>query len=395
LVDSAEEFSDVVIDIVDAPKEFPASDKASGTKRFQVINLFNPESAQLPINHCEPFVIPRDSALSNGDTSKYIRTSRWGPAALPLRRLARKLLGATIGVALGGGAAFGISHLGVLKVLEQNDIPIDILAGCSQGSIIGVGYAAGIGIEEMIDFSRHLGQKKNFLLPMDLTLSKPGILAGKRFVDLFSPLLGSKRRFEDLAIPCRTVATDIENGETVAIGSGTLTDAFRASTSLPMVFSPFKIGDRILVDGGVSDPVPAEVVHNMGADLCIAVNVVPPLKKGVENVLSHAYRILNRFNPLSYFGDTRDLPNLFDLIMNSMQTLQYELGNFKALSADVRINPDLSDFTWIEYYRSEELIQRGIEAAECVIPAIKYAYARKLCPYQKDAEVQIPHCVSG
>jgi NTE family protein len=233
----------------------------------------------------------------------------------------------------------------------------------------------------MIDLSRQLGKKKNFLMPIDISLSKPGILAGNRFIRIFSPLLRGRSSFEDLVIPCRTVATDIENGESVAIGTGKLTDAFRASASVPMVFSPYKIGDRILVDGGVSDPVPAEVVHDMGADLCIAVNVVPPLKKGVENDVSRAYRMLNRFNPLSYLGGSSNLPNLFDLIMNSMQTLQYELGNFKAISADVRINPDLSDFTWIEYYRSEELIQRGIEAAERAIPAIKYAYARKLSPY--------------
>jgi len=123
-----------------------------------------------------------------------------------------------------------------------------------------------------------------------------------------------------------------------------------------------------------------------GGDFIIAVNVVPPLKKGVENEVSRAFRMLNRFNPLSYFEDSRNLPNLFDIIMNSMQILQYELGNFKAIAADVRINPDLSDFTWIEYYRSEELIQRGVEAAERAIPAIKSAYALKLAPYRKHAE---------
>jgi NTE family protein len=386
LVESAVEFSDAIIDIVNIPEVLPPVDKATGTKRFQVINLYNPESVPIAINHCEPFVIPRDSALSNGDSLAYVRQSRRGAAALPLRRLARKLLGATVGVALGGGAAFGVSHIGVLKVLEENNIPIDLLAGCSQGSIIGVGYAAGITIEEMIAISRRLGQKKNILMPIDVTISRPGILAGDRFINIFSPLLGDKRRFEDLAMPCRTVATDIENGERVEIGAGSLTDAFRASASVPMVFAPYKIGDRVLVDGGVADPVPAEVVQNMGGDFVIAVNVVPPMKKGVENEVSKLIRLLNRFNPLSYLEGSRNLPNMFDIIMNAMQILQYELGNFKAISADVRINPDLSDFTWVEYYRSEELIQRGVEAAERAIPAIQNAYARKLAPYRKQAE---------
>ncbi len=106
LVESAREFSDAIIDIVDTPEELPTLDKASGTKRLQVINLYNPRSAPIAISHCEPFVIPRDPASSNGNSSNYARQSRRGAAALPLRRLARKLLGSTVGVALGGGAAF-------------------------------------------------------------------------------------------------------------------------------------------------------------------------------------------------------------------------------------------------------------------------------------------------
>jgi NTE family protein len=197
------------------------------------------------------------------------------------------------------------------------------------------------------------------------------VLAGNRLRDLYTPLLGSKQRFEDLVKPCRTVATDIESGERVDIGSGSLEDAYRASIAVPVVISPTKNEGRVLVDGGVSDPVPAEVVRNMGADLCIAVNVVPPLKKGVEMTLSRYVRQLTKFNPLSYFGPGADFPNLFDITMNSMQTLQHELGNFKAISADVRVNPDLSEFTWIEYYRSHEIIDKGIEATEQMLPAIK------------------------
>jgi NTE family protein len=386
LVESASGFSDALIDIVEQRQETPVRQTGDHTPRFQVINLFNPHSYPIPINHCQPFVIPKDPALSKGDALGYLRSNRHGPAALPIRRLARKLIGATVGVALGGGAAFGIAHLGVLAVLEQNDIPIDILAGCSQGSIIGAGYAAGIGIDEMIDIAHRLGKKRNFLLALDPTLSQPGILAGNRFTDIFTPLLRGNGRFENALIPYRIVATDIENGERVELGEGQLTDAFRASSSVPMVFAPYKIGERVLVDGGISDPVPAEVVRNMGADICIAVNVVPPLKKGLENEVSRTFRLCNRFNPLSYLGDSRTLPNLFDIIMNSMQTLQYELGNFTAISANVLINPDLADFTWIEYYRSDELIQRGREAAEHALAAIRHTYDEKLAPFQKQTD---------
>ena len=139
---------------------------AGGPKRYHVLNLCNPKSRPISINHCEPFLIPRDAALASGaNTTAFVRNNSHAPAALPLHRLARKVLGATVGIALGGGAAFGIAHLGVLKVLEKNGIFIDLLAGCSQGSIIGVGYAAGVGNEEMIDIALGLGKIEPALEP--------------------------------------------------------------------------------------------------------------------------------------------------------------------------------------------------------------------------------------
>lgn len=398
LLESVPMFSDVFIEIVDTPSAAPVPGEASANpsnklRRFEVVNQFNPGSRPISLNHCEPFVIPRDSALGNGDLLACLRADPRSPAVLPIQRLTRKILGASVGIALGGGAAFGIAHLGVMKVLERNNIPIDLVAGCSQGSIIGVGYAAGISVDEMIDMAYRLGRRQNALLAVDLTLTKPGLLAGDRFIEIFRPLLGAKETFEDLALPCRTVATDVESGERISIGNGSLVDAFRASASVPMVFSPIRLNDRVLVDGGVSDPVPAEIVNMMGADLCIAVNVVPPLKKGIENGVSRAFRMMSWFNPLTWLEESAGLPNMFDIIMNAMQTLQYELGNFKAISADVLINPELSDFTWVEYYRSEELIQRGMAAAEQAMPAIRRAYNQKLAPWMKRMPPSEPEVV--
>jgi len=152
-----------------------------------------------------------------------------------------------------------------------------------------------------------------------------------------------------------------------------------------MVVTPIKVGERVLVDGGVADPVPAEVTLDMGADLTVAVNVVPRMKRGIETVLSAWYRRINAFNPLNYVVDSEDMPNLFDIVMNSMQILQYELGNFKAIAADVLINPDLSDFTWIEYYRADELIARGADAAQRALPAIEKAIEAKIAPIRRAA----------
>ncbi|MCX6543997.1 MAG: cyclic nucleotide-binding domain-containing protein [Acidobacteria bacterium] len=383
LIGSASAYSDVYVALVDKPNEEPGVGDPRKMKMFRVINLVNPNSRPLSISSSEPFVVPRSAALAGSiaDVSEFIRTHPRAAAALPIHRLAHKLLGTSIGLALGGGAAFGLAHLGVLKVLEEAGVPIDLVAGCSQGSIIAVGYASGLPVSEMIDIARELGVKRNFLLASDPTFfTKPGIMAGQRFVALMRPFLKGKETFEQLVLPCRTVATDVETGERIAIGSGRLETAYRASSSVPMVMAPVKMGEHVLVDGGVSDPVPAEVVLDMGADLTIAVNVVPRMKRGVETVVASWYRKINAFNPLNYLVDSEDMPNLFDIVMNSMQILEYELGNFKAIAADVLINPDLSDFTWIEYYRADELIARGADAARRALPAIEKTIEARIAP---------------
>ncbi len=393
LMESASDYSDVFIGIVDAPGEDTGTGPQRSMKIHRVINLFNETSRPIPISSSEPFVIPYDPVLGRpmGEAREHLIANPRSATALPIYRLARKLLGTSIGIALGGGAAFGLAHIGVLKVLEDNKIPIDLVAGCSQGSIIAVGYALGLSVDEMIAIARELGVPKNFLFASDPTfLTLPGIIAGQRFVTMMRPYMKGKETFEQLILPCRTVATDIETGERVEITSGRLETAFRASSSVPMVMSPLRSGERVLVDGGVADPVPAGILGDMGADITIAVNVVPRLKRGVETAISYWYRRLNVFNPLSYIGDSENLPSLFDIVMNSMQILQYELGNFKAITADVLINPDLSDFTWIEYYRADELITRGAEAAEKALPAIDKVLNAKMAPIRSVPKETVP-----
>jgi NTE family protein len=381
VAEAAAEIADVVIEIVDQPRVRTPREHG-GQRLFEVVNLYNTSSRPMPVNHCEPFVLPAAADqldLGPAALARLVCERPDLPVARPLHRLARKLLGASVGLALGGGAAFGIAHLGVLKVLEDNRVPIDLLAGCSMGSIIGLGYAAGLSADEMIAIANRIGTKATTMWAMmDISITRPSFLTGERLVEIFSPLTGPVTDFEQLLVPCRAVATDIDTGERVTIGSGRVDTAFRASSAVPMLWSPVKVDGRVLVDGGVADPVPAEVVHEMGADLCIAINVVPQLRKGVDTMLSRLYRRFTAINPLSYLADSRGMPSTFDLIMNSMQTLQYELGNFKAISADVRINPDCSGFTWIEFYRPQELIERGAEAAERALPDIKRLLAARL-----------------
>jgi NTE family protein len=367
---SAREFADVLVEIVEqAEPRFPLREQGDGAglKRYPVVNLYNSRSRRVPINSCVPFVLPAEPGVS----ATSVLASRRSPAAVPLWRLARKILGRSVGLALGGGAAFGISHLGVLQVLERNDIPVDMLVGCSIGSMVAVSYAAGFPLEQMLEKAHEMGRRGYVAGGLDFTLSKPGIIGGDRLKGRFTPLLGERRTFEDLLLPCRTVATDIRSGELVTIGRGSLEDAYRASIAVPMVLSPEALDGRVLVDGGVADPVPAETVRHMGADLCIAVPVVPPLKKGVETAISKWAGRLNLLNPFAYLASTPGMPNFFDITMNSLQTLQHELGLYKVISADVSILPELSDFTWTDFDRSHELVERGVEAAEAVVPELR------------------------
>jgi NTE family protein len=227
----------------------------------------------------------------------------------------------------------------------------------------------------MREIARRIGNVRTTLSALDFTITKPGLLAGNRLVEIFSPLTGDTQTFDQLILPCQVVATDIHSGDSVPLGSGRIDAAFRASCSAPGIWSPVRHEGRVLVDGGVVEPVPAQLVSEMGADICIAVNVVPPLKKGVETVISWLSRQARWLNPLSYLGGSRELANTLDVVMNSIQMLQHKLGNFNAISADVRINPDLSEYTWIEFYRAIELIERGAEAAEKALPEIRHPRA--------------------
>lgn len=388
------EEADYHVEVVEnQPEPAECQSKIASSVFLPLINRFNSGSLPLPVNHMSPFILPVQPDLKNAGTTgilRYIQKYPTAPFCLPLHRLARKILGITVGLALGGGAAFGLAHIGVIQALEENGIPIDVIAGTSMGSIVAVLYAAGNSGKQLTEITSRFNIKQQLIATaLDISLAKPGgLLTGKRVKTTFRSLMNGAQSFEDLVIPCRTVATDIETGERVAIKDGRLDEAFNASSSVPMVWCPVNHQGRVLVDGAITDPVPAEVVREMGADICIAINVVPPIKKGVDTLLTMFYRKINRLNPLLLLSRTRNAPNMFGVIMNAIQTLQYELGNFKAISADVLINPDLSEFTWVEFYRAAELMGKGRHAAIGVLPEINQAISQRLNNKSQNRQVK-------
>jgi NTE family protein len=296
-----------------------------------------------------------------------------------LGRLARYLTRRSVGLALGSGAAWGLAHIGVLDVLERERIPIDVIAGASMGAIVGAHYALGFtparleeiatGVKQFLDYVRIL--PRLLYLAADFNIMRPGLFGGdhfQRILDSLGPVSG--RTFADLEIPFRAVATDIANGARVEVAEGDLSDAMRASFSAPWIFSPFRIGKHILVDGGMSDPVPAETARSMGADLVIGVNVVPPLYPEAKNPFEAVLQLIARANPLAGRDGTR-LPNSFDVVVRILQIMQHELGNDRAGEADLLINPDLRGFWMLEFWSAAGLIDEGRRAAEAALPAIR------------------------
>jgi NTE family protein len=299
--------------------------------------------------------------------------------ARALARLARYLTRRSVGVALGSGAAWGLSHIGVLEVLERERIPVDVIAGASMGAIVGAHYALGFSparmteiatsVQHVLDFVRIL--PRLLYLAADFNLARPGLFAGDHFqrvLESLGPIKG--RTFADLEVPFRAVATDITTGARVEVADGDVSDAVRASFSAPWIFSPFRIGPHILVDGGMSDPVPAETARSMGADIVIGVNVVPPVYPAAQSPLEAALRLFAPASSIETRDDAR-LPNSFDVIVRILQIMQHELGNDRAGEVDVLVNPDLRAFWVLEFWSAARIIEEGRRAAEAALPTIR------------------------
>ncbi|NQV16509.1 patatin-like phospholipase family protein [bacterium] len=177
-----------------------------------------------------------------------------------------------IGLALGAGAAKGFAHIGVLKALEESGVRVDMIAGSSMGAIIGGSYAAGLSPDTLLEIALN-SNWIDVLHLLDPVFPTRGFIDGQKIKAFLEDLYGNKK-IEDLPIPFAATTVDILKGDLYVINQGSLANAARASSSIPILFNPMSFGDRILVDGGMIDPVPIDVVRSMGADYIIAVNVL-------------------------------------------------------------------------------------------------------------------------
>jgi len=262
-----------------------------------------------------------------------------------------------IGLALGGGAARCLAHIGVLEVLQREGIPIDFIAGTSAGAIVGAAYARNQNVEAMTKDVLDANWKGMRPL-IDLSLLKSGFLKGNKIRALIATYVGGNVDFSELKIPFSCVATDIDTGEEVIINSGQVLDALRASISLPGIFSVVKRGERYVVDGGLTTPVPVEVARQMGADFVIAVNVNP----GIYGRIPKNYR--QRI-------DAHKEPTIIQVMMQSLYITAFAVAQHALENADIIIEPDVAHVSGADFHRAPELIAHGREAAEKALPEIK------------------------
>lgn len=268
-----------------------------------------------------------------------------------------------IGLALSGGAARGLAHIGVIDVLVHEGIPIDLIAGTSAGAVIGASYAWDKDVTRMTRDALDANWKKMTQM-LDLAFPKTGLLRGKKLEELLATYVGGNTTFEDLLIPFACAATDIDSGEEIIFTSGPITEALRSSISLPGIFTVVPYEGRYLVDGGLTTPIPVEVAREMGADFIIGVNVNPPVAERMGKASQKRV-------------EAHKEPNIFQIITQSIYITTHSLATAALAAADVAIAPDLGNTNLADFNRVPDIIEAGREATAAVLPELKEKLAAR------------------
>ncbi|MBI1883603.1 MAG: patatin-like phospholipase family protein [Chlamydiae bacterium] len=279
-----------------------------------------------------------------------------------------------IGLALGGGGARGLAHIGVLKALQEARIPIHLIAGTSMGAVIGGTYAVTPDpkvLEEKLfgfleretlfrleslflkseDDTRHAGLRRlaNFLREIYIwktRASKKWIIDSALIEKLIHELVG-ETSFEECVIPFIAVSTDLYSGEKIILGHGKLKEAILASSAIPGTLAPVELFGRLLADGGILEPIPVKTAKDMGMDLVIAVDVGKEVKK------------------------RKKFRNLIDIVVQAENIKAYELSKMKINPADIIIEPDVGHISWAHFSKARECIRRGEIATWSALPKLK------------------------
>lgn len=250
-----------------------------------------------------------------------------------------------VGLALGSGGARGFSHLGVIKILVDHGIPIDLIAGSSMGALVGSFFASGQSVDNLYKLAMTF--KRKYYL--DFTVPKMGFIQGRRIKE-YIRLFTFGKRIEEFTIPMSIIATDLYSGEKKVFTSGLADEAVRASIAIPGIFVPEKINGRLYIDGGVIDRVPVSTVKEMGADVVIAIDC-------------------------AHFDLDPNITSIYDVITQSIDIMQDELVKCTGVSTDanVLIKPDVSAYSSRAFRNIKEIVTAGENAARAKVKEIEHA----------------------
>jgi NTE family protein len=243
-----------------------------------------------------------------------------------------------VALVLSGGAARGFAHVGVIRVLERQKIPIDILVGADTGSLVAAVYADRKSASDLERIVLALEER-------DIINPTQGFARGERLEEFVAKRL-STADIERLGTPFAAVATDLESGEAVALKSGSIARAVRASNALPGIFSPVSYQGKLLADGCIADNLPIDAARKMGADIVIAVD----LSDGKPSAQAN---------------------NIFETLLQSVFLMARQVSEIKSRQADVVIRPKLGSAGFIDFARKKELVALGMTAADEALPAIR------------------------
>jgi NTE family protein len=299
-----------------------------------------------------------------------------------------------IGLALGGGAARGFAHIGIVRTLIAHGIVPNVVVGTSIGAVIGGAYAAG-HLDRLEDWARSL-QPRNIISYLDIRLNGSGLIGGTKLAAELEAAMGPSL-IEELPVKFATVATEVRTGHEIWLTHGRIVDALRASYALPGIFAPVLVGDRWLVDGALVNPVPVSAARAFGAEIVIAANVSSDIFAHSTTIYSHgpggtvtaAPEVLDPAPPKRGFGKffsaertvkreffgAAGRPGISTIMVDAFNIMQDRITRARLAGdpPDLLISPRVGEIGWFDFHRADDLIAHGARAAERAIESIQEA----------------------
>jgi NTE family protein len=316
-----------------------------------------------------------------------------------LRRLAREIGGCLLGLALSSGAAKGLSQIGVIQVLEENGIDVDVVAGSSMGAYIGAIWNSGKNGVQLEAIAREMESHWAFWSLIDPAFPpRQGFVRGfavkRRLMRSIGPV-----RFAELQRPLRVLAANLETLERTVFASGEVANAVHASIAVPGICVPVKLNGESYVDGGIVDPLPVDVLREMGVSRIIAVNAIPTPDRiryclQAEHELAQlsprrAREVIRKWLPLETKLNYFARGNILEILMRSIHGAQIRMAESLGRQADIVLRPQICDDRWLDFRDPGRFIRAGRQIAERHLDEIKSLVARKAVKHETAVEPMV------